>query len=101
MEVNSIRACLDLLEKFLNGTTTVSRSRTSLILVDEVRVVLTDCVITFSELKESIDKLRLSERMHTVDRLKWVSKGRTIEKFLLRLQGARTSMNLMLTTFNW
>lgn len=61
LEVNSITTCLGSLQNFLNGTVTAQRSRTSLLVIDEVRVVLTDCVTTFSELKETLDRLGLNQ----------------------------------------
>lgn len=60
-EVNSIRICLTSLQKYVDGTFTVPLSRTSLMLIDGVRVVLSDCLIKTSESWETIDRLRLNQ----------------------------------------
>ena len=106
LEVNSITSCLGQLQCFLNKTVMASRSRTSLIMIDEVRVVLTQCVTTFSELKETLDNLGMNQQRRSldrfsVDRLKWASKEQMVSNLLFRLQGSRMSLNLMLTTLNW
>lgn len=101
-EVEEIKACLNLLHTFLSGTVTASRSRTALIMIDQVRVVLTDCVITFSELKATLDVISEKiKRLGALDRFIWAAKEKTIADLLRRLQGSRLSMNLMLTTLNW
>ena len=100
-EVESITRCLRSLQCFLDGSVTAHHSRTALIMIDEVRVVLTNCVSTISELKDSLAKLGLNGQTRIVDRLKWAAKEKAITNILLRLQSSRISMNLMLTTLNW
>ena len=104
LEVKTITTCLGQLQYFLDGTRTASQSRMSLILADEVRVVLAECVTHFSELMETLDKLGVRQHARItrgVQRLKWASKVETFSKLLLHLQGSRTSLNLMLTTLSW
>ena len=101
LEVNTINTCLSALQRFLSGSIIAARSRTSLIKVEEIQVVLTECVTIFSELKETLDKLGKHRQKSTIDRIKWASKAQIIANLLLRLQGSRMSLNLMLTTLNW
>ena len=54
-EVSNISICLTQLQTFLNGPSNMSRSRSTLIMVDQVLVVLTQCIATFSELEEIVD----------------------------------------------
>ncbi|KAL8691508.1 MAG: hypothetical protein Q9218_003274 [Villophora microphyllina] len=96
--VNSITTCLGSLQSFLNGTVTARRSRTSLVMINDVRVVLTECVATFSKLRETLDRLGMNQQKRVVDRLKWASQEKWIANMMLRLQGTRVSLNLMLTT---
>lgn len=99
MEVESIVACLRQLRLYLSGVIVPSRSRTSLVLIEQVQVVLTSCVTTFSELRRTLDKLTSRPR-RVAERVKWTLKEESISKSLLRLQGSRISLNLMLTTLN-
>ncbi|KAL8788367.1 MAG: hypothetical protein Q9195_007325 [Heterodermia aff. obscurata] len=77
LEVKTITTCLGQLQYFLDGTRTASQSRMSLVLADEVRVVLAECVTHFSELMEILDKLGVRQQARIprgVQRLKWASK---------------------------
>ena len=57
LEVNTITTCLGALRRFVDGSVSPMRTRASLIMIDDVRVVLTECVITFPELEETSVKL--------------------------------------------
>ena len=100
-EVESITACVRQLQSYLDGAAVTSRSRTSLVLVEQVQVVLTSCIATFSDLKRTLDKLGLSQPGRPPKRMKWILKEQPIAMLLLRLQGSRVSLNLMLTTLSW
>ena len=101
LEVNTITTCLTALQRFVNGSVLPARSRTALVMIDELRVVLIECVITFSDLKETLVKLGTTGKKGPMSRLKWASREQPISSLLLRLQGSRISLTLMLTTFNW
>lgn len=49
-------------------------SRASIMLVDQVLVTLTKCVITFSEPEEILTDLETQKTMNTIDLSKWVRK---------------------------
>ena len=99
-EVADIRNCLLQLQSFLLGMNKASASRTSLLMVEQILVTLTGCVTTFSELDEMLDSVIRVEQS-AIDKIKWVSKEKKISKLLLRLQSAKTSLGLMLTTLTW
>ena len=102
VEIADITACLSQLQTFLSGTATVSRSRKSLLMVDQIAVTLTNCVLIFSELEETIDDLKLNELILPVNtRIRFMLKEADIAKLLTRLQGSKLSLNLMLTTLTW
>lgn len=102
LEVSTISACLNKMQSFLLGTAEISRSRTSPLMVEQVLVCLADCVSTFSELEEILDNLGATQRpMRKVDQFRWALKEGAISKNLLRLQAAKLSLNLMLTTLTW
>ncbi|KAL8626117.1 hypothetical protein Q9189_008202 [Teloschistes chrysophthalmus] len=100
LEVQSVTACIRSLQRFTDGTTTAPRSRTALIMIDEVRVVLTECVIVFSELQKVLDQLELGQKKRVWDVIKRASSIKLVEQLLHRLQGARVSLTLMLSTLS-
>lgn len=102
LEVSTISACLSQMQSFLLGTAEMTRSRTSLLMVEQVLVCLTNCVSVFSELEEILDNLGTTQQpMRRVDQLRWALKEGTISKILIRLQATKVSLNLMLTTLTW
>lgn len=100
IEVNGIGLCLNQLQEYILGTQSVSRSRTSFIMIEQVVVVLTDCVTIFSELEQILATLQL-DAMKVIDKLKWSTKEASILQLLARLQTSKTSLSLMLTTLTW
>lgn len=97
-EVSDIRTCLAQLQAFLMGTRVGSRSRTALLMVDQVMVILTSCVMTFSELEQTVESLnddRASKRMI------WPLREPKLEKLCQRLNSTKLSLNLILTTLTW
>ena len=101
MEDTGIYACLHQLQDFLLGHGESGRSRRSLILIEQVIVVFTDCVSVFSELEQILEGLKTGEQMRVIDRIKWAGKEATISRILARLQASKASLNLMLTISNW
>ncbi|KAL8685797.1 MAG: hypothetical protein Q9218_007538 [Villophora microphyllina] len=100
-EVRSITICLRSLQKFIDGTVTAPRSRTALIMIDEVRVVLTECVTLFSDLRKVLDELGLDQKRRALTVLKRSSDIKIVRNLLHRLQGSRVSLTLMLSTLSW
>ncbi|KAI1349788.1 Rho GTPase activation protein [Xylaria sp. FL0043] len=96
-EVTSIQAILGQLRNFLLGTQRASRSRTSLIMVDQVIASLATCVTTFSELDSFAKVLEFVSDWAVLDRLRWVAVESKIKEVLARLESHKTSLNLMLT----
>ena len=100
-EVTGISICLHQLQGFLIGAQEAPRSRTSLILVEQALVVLSDCVLTFSDLEQNLESLKTENPMGVLDRLKWLNKEPLINKLISRLQASKASLNLILTTLTW
>lgn len=102
METTGIYVCLSQLESFLSGKQKAARSRRSLIMVEQIIILLTDCVSVFSELEQLLETLKVgSNSMRTIDRMKWSFKEKALSKLLTRLQGSKTSLNLVLTILTW
>lgn len=100
-EVSDISACLTQLQAFLLGTQVGTRSRTALIMVEQVVVTLTSCVMTFSELEEALEPLKVRSLEKIGSRIAWMWKEPTLGKLCLRLNSCKQSLNLMLTTLTW
>ena len=100
-EVTDIRVCLDQLQSLILEEEDIQRSRKSLIMVEQLVVVLTNCVSIFSELEQTLEMTRVDQPLKVLDRLKWMSKESTITRILLRLQTSKASLNLVLTTLTW
>ncbi|MCJ1384962.1 hypothetical protein MMC17_008080 [Xylographa soralifera] len=98
LEVTDIGVCLNQLQGFLIGTQEASKSRKSLIMIEQVVIVFTDCVSIFSELEQTLEITRSDQPTRIIDRVKWAIKESSIAKILLRLQASKASLNLMLTT---
>ena len=100
-EVADIGSCLAQLQAFLTGTRVGSRSRTALIMVEQVVVTLTSCVITFSELEAALDALTRDIPAQLTRRIAWLRKEPVLERLCQRLNRSKISLNLMLTTLTW
>jgi hypothetical protein len=101
MEVDDIRNILSQLQLFVLGAAKASRSRSSLILVEQVVTTLAATVTTFSELDVFVETLESDERMGLMDRLRWVSKEKALNELIQKLQLHKSSMGLMLTILTW
>lgn len=97
-EVSDISACLAQLQAFLLGTRAGSRSRTALIMVEQVVVTLTACVMTFSELEETVESLNDGTPTRIGSRIAWMKKEPVLARLCLRLNSSKQSLILMLTT---
>ena len=100
-EVTAISVCLDQLQSFLERAQTEIESREHLILVDQVLVVLSDCVLVFSELEQILDPLKLEEPWQAHRAVKWMRREKDVAAILTRLQSSKASLSLIMTTLNW
>ena len=100
-EVNSLSSVLGHLQTYILGLSTSSKSRTSLILVEQVIVTLADCVTTFSELEAVLGTARIESELRILDRVKWATKESKVTDIQGRLQSNKSSLTLMLTILSW
>ncbi|KAG8670537.1 GTPase activating protein (GAP) for Rho1p [Fusarium poae] len=94
-EVDDIRNVLVTLQLFILNPRQASRSRTSLIMVEQVVATLAACVTTFSELDTFVTVLE--NDVGILDRLRWASKSKDIQGILVRLESHKSSLTLILT----
>ncbi|KAL8639987.1 MAG: hypothetical protein Q9228_003043 [Teloschistes exilis] len=95
-EITGIYVCINQLDAFLSGRQESPRSRRSLVMLEQVIIVFTDCVSTFSQLEQTLESLKTDSPMRVIDRVMWAMKEKTISKLLARLQTSKTSLSLIL-----
>ena len=101
-EVTEIRACLTQLQAFLLGPKVITRSRASLLMVEQIVVALTNCVMIFSELDKILDMLRPDQSsLPARSKMKFAVRAPEISSILARLRTSKASLNLMLMTLDW
>lgn len=100
-EVSDIQMSLGQLQTLLLGPEAQYRSRASFLMVEDIVVVLTKAVITFSELENVIEQFQKDQSLQVVTRVKLAWKEPTISKLLLRLQSFRLSLGFMLNILTW
>ncbi|MCJ1405831.1 hypothetical protein MMC11_009061 [Xylographa trunciseda] len=94
-EVEEVSVILSQLQAFILRFEEADRSRTVLVQVDQVVVVLSGCVATFSELEAVLDSVPTTD-MKLFDRINWYRKETDISILIDRLQIHKTSLSLLL-----
>lgn len=100
-EVEDIRNVLQQLSLYTNGAKQAHRSRSALIMVDQVAATLASCITTFDELKLFVEGLQRDNNMNILDRLRWTTKSNELKQLLARLEMHKSSLTLMLTILTW
>ncbi|KAL8817059.1 MAG: hypothetical protein Q9223_004040 [Gallowayella weberi] len=99
-EVEDLRLCFHQLQDWVNleGSRTERKSRAAMIMVDQLVVILTHSILTFSELESAVAGLKPRSSFIMNSRFKWMAKEHTITLLLQRLQASKASLNLLITT---
>ena len=100
-EVNSLSAVLEALQAFLLGNAAVTKSGASLVLIEQVLVVLAECVTIFSELEDVLGTAKENNDLGVLERIKWAMKDSKIVAIETRLEKNKSSLTLMLTILQW
>ena len=100
-EVSDINGSVAQLQDFLQGARTELRSRKAMIMMDQVVVSLTTCVLTVSELEAIVGTRNMTDPEKLLTRVSWAKREKRIAKLVNRLQWSKTSLTLMLTTLTW
>lgn len=99
VEINHFVAVLAQLQQFMRGSLSADHSRASMIQVQQIQLILTGCVLTFSELQSGID--RLGDRSTFRARVRWVLAESSIQELVQRLRDHKSSLTLILTVLTW
>lgn len=100
-ELSDIRMSLVQLRTVLCGPEAEFRSQASLLIKEDIGVVLGRLLMTLSELANVMKLLKQYESLRVVSRVKLAMREPNISRLLLRLQSSRVSVSLMVTTLTW
>ena len=101
LEISDVSACLNQLQRYLQGALSTSSSQEQLLIVEQLVVTLSNCVFVFSELEETVDSLKPAEPIQPWRLAQWLLKEQTVSALLMRMQQSKLSLALMLTTLTW
>jgi len=101
LEVSSMSASLAQVQGFLTGSKSGSQVRTRLIMVDQIVITLTACVMNFSELESILTSLNLNQPQQKWARVAWARQESSLTALLERLKWSKVWLTLILTTLTW
>lgn len=103
-ETSHFVVVLSQLQPFLTGqrTTIAHPSRTSLVEVQQIQIILTGSVLTLSELQAAVGAIcHGSTSISLRDRIKWVMAESNIAQLIQRVRDHKSSLTLLLTLLTW
>ena len=103
LEVSDVSICLSQLQRLLLGMERGSKSGEHLIMIEQLIVVLSNCVSIFSELEEILESLNLmgGTTLYKTKIASWLRRQDSISTLLIRLQASKQSLTLIVTTLTW
>lgn len=93
--VDTLRSVLLQLQLLLLNHAKIDDRRASMILVEEVVVTLSACVMTFSDLDRCVEGLASDERLGILDSVRWASKAEELKGYMQSLESHKLSLTLM------
>lgn len=101
-QVKELEICLSEVQAFLLGISTAPRGRISMIRVEQLVAILTEAVLTFSELEALVTSIVKDKgRLPITSRLMSLWKEDVVTNILLRLERHKSSLSLMLNIAQW
>ena len=98
-EVKHAELALQSLQRYLQRLDLVDPQRAALIQIDELRVVLSDAMLAFSEFESLLQLLGSMARMRVS--ITWVRYSKKIDEHRNKIQRYIASLNLMLGILQW
>jgi len=99
--IDGIRTVLSQLQLMLIGKCQVDQNRTSLIPVEQIAIIISACVTTFSDIDVFVETLGIDTNMGLLDRLRWATKTLTIKEHMQKLEVHKSTLTLMMTILTW
>lgn len=99
--VDTLRSVLLQLQLLLLNHAKIDDRRASMILVEEVVVTLSACVMTFSHLDSCVGGLASDERLGILNSVRWASKAEELKGYMQSLESHKISLALMVNILTW
>ena len=104
LTVETLRSVFLQLRLLILDRACIDPQRTSLILLDQVVVTLTACVMTFSDLDGCVKEffsMSCDENLDLLASIRWASKATEVRKHLRNLEAHKSSFTLMISILTW
>ena len=98
-EVKALQGIIDHSKELILGIE--RQPGASLVLVEHVVVILSGCVLTFSEVEQLLESLNTEGDLDLIDCAKWARKESQIASMIGRLQNHKLSLTTILTVLGW
>jgi hypothetical protein len=101
-QVRELEICLSAVQSFLLGINSAPGRRISMIRVEQLVAILTEAVLTFSELEALVTSIAKDKgRLPITSRLTTLWKEDVVTSIMLRLERHKSSLSLMLNIAQW
>jgi len=101
-QVRELEISLSAVQSFLRGIMSAPRGRLSMIRVEQLVALLTEAVLTFSELEALVTSIAKEKgRLPIMSQLTTLWKEDVVASILLRLERHKSSLSLMLNITQW
>ena len=102
-ESQELIICLAQLSPLVQGRSNDNdlNSRRGAISLEQLVIVITSCVMAFSELERSLDSFALDQPFSRTAKLRWANGESKIANLLSRVRASTSSLNLFLTIMTW
>lgn len=100
LQVAGIQSIAEQLQAFIERRIEAPQVRQHLISIEQIQVILVECVVTYSELEPIMNSLGITPARGFWNRIKWKYRENDIIRILDRLGDHRLSLSLMLTILN-
>jgi hypothetical protein len=101
-QVGELQISLSAVQSFLLGISSASRGRISMIRVEQLVAILTEAVLTFSELEALVTSIVQDKgRLPIMSRLMSLWKEDVVTSIMLRMERHKSSLSLMLNIAQW
>jgi hypothetical protein len=101
-QVQELEISFSALQSFLLGIGSAPRGRTFMIRVEQLVAILTEAVLTFSELEALVTAIVKDKgRLPVIARLKSLWKEEIVSSIMLRLERHKSSLSLMMNIAQW
>ena len=99
-EVSSIQKCLRQVDHYLSSDFS-DLGHARLLLVEDIRVTFSECVMVFAKLEQLLGSLNLTQPLQASFRARWTLREHEIQRLLNRLKSSQAALHFMMTTITW